>query len=170
VAALVVLAAALLAGAGGCGDDSRGGGVALDGSPRVPDAEGVVAAIGPDFSTLTLEGGRTYRIPKDVQSFSTIDGSTQPLRRRVDQYVHVGLDGDTMVWIAGISAVIDTGGTKAVYYGGELRNIAGSRLEFTDGTVLRVAKGVTVPAEAEGKRVLATIDPQQRVIVTLVPQ
>jgi hypothetical protein len=80
-AALVLLLVALAAtlGFGAC---SRGGGddgrVALDGSPRVPDVEGVVTKVADDFSTITLDGGRTYDIPRDVQSFSSSDGSTQP--------------------------------------------------------------------------------------------
>ena len=176
VAAVAVVAAlGGLAGACSGGDDDGPpeGHVTLDGSPRVPDVEGVVEAMAEDLSTLTLDGDRTYEIPKDVQSFSTVDGSTQPLRRRLNQYVHLGVDGRTVRWIAGIATVVDntgSGGGKVVYYVGELRKATGERLEFADGTVLRLQAGADVPAEAEGKQVLATIDPAKRVVVGLAPQ
>jgi hypothetical protein len=167
IVAALVLAALLGACGRGGGDDGH---VALDGSPRVPDVEGVVAKLADDFSTLTLEGGRTYEIPKDVQSFSTVDGSTQPLRRRVGQYVQLGLDGRTVRWVAGFSAVVDGPSGPVVYYTGTLRKAVGARLEFADGTVLRLAPGAGSVSQAVGERVLASIDPERRVVVGLAKQ
>jgi hypothetical protein len=174
-AALVLLLVALAAtlGFGAC---SRGGGddgrVALDGSPRVPDVEGVVTKVADDFSTITLDGGRTYDIPRDVQSFSSSDGSTQPLRRRVGQYVQLGVVGRKVRWVAGLAAVVQGPAGPVVYYPGTVRQVDGRRLELADGTVLRLGPGVA-PAGAKaatGKRVLASIDPERHVVVGLAQQ
>jgi hypothetical protein len=168
----LVLGAAL---SGACGDDGGTklppGAVVLDGSPRVPDAEGVVESIADDFSSLTLDGGRTFPLREKVQSFSSVDGSTQPLRRRIGQYVHVGLEGGKVAWVGGIAAVVTSpDGTKAVYYSGKLRAAKARRLEFADGTVLRLVDGAAPPVTAEGENVLATIDPDKRVVTALVPR
>jgi hypothetical protein len=172
----VALLVGLLAVLGACSnDDAAKPAVTLDGSPRVPDVEGVVEKVADDFSSLTLDGDRTYVVSKTKgpQSFSTVDGATQPLRRWVGQYVQLGLGDDdkTVEWVAGIAAVVPTAdGKKAVYYSGELRQATGKRLEFADGTVLRLVDGAEPPAKAEGKQVLATIDPDARVVVSLVPR
>ena len=169
---LAVLALVAFAGCGGDDEDAPAG-IALDGTPRVPDAEGVLVEIAEDFSTLTLDGDRTYEIPEDVQSFSTVDGSTQPLRRRLDQYVQLGLEGKTVRWVAGIAAVAEgPDGNDRVFYTGELRKVSGSRLEFADGTVFRLADGASSTSleEAEGSQVLVTIDPAQRAVVAVDPQ
>ena len=176
LAVAVSLGGALGVGAcaGGGGDENGdGNGIPLDGSPRVPDAEGVVVGLADDFSTLTLDGDRSYEVPEDVQSFSSVDGSTQPLRRRVGQYVHLGLDGSSVEWVAGIAAVVKGGAEgDRVYYTGELRKVAGSRLDFADGTVLRLADGLDSGplVEAEGEQVLVTIDPAKRAVVAVDPQ
>ena len=165
-----VLLLALAFGACGGGDDRAG--IALDGSPRVPDEEGVVASIADDFSTLTLDGGRTFEIPDDVQSFATVDGSTQPLRRRVGQYVQLGVDGRTVRWVAGIAAVVDGPTGRVVYYTGTLRDAVGRRLDFADGTVLQLDDAADPGAveAAVGRRVLASIDPARHVVVGLAEQ
>ena len=61
-------------------------------------------------------------------------------------------------------------GKDVVFYEGELRKAASRRLEFEDGTVLRLVDGADPPVEAEGDQVLATIDPADRVVVELVPR
>lgn len=167
-AALAAACLALLGTAAACsGDDANAAKVwvELDGSPRPPDDEGVVTAIADDFSTITIDGERTYEISDTLQSFSTTDGSTQPLLRRLRQYVHVGLEGGTAVWVAGIAAVVDTG-EPLVFYRGEVSALRGGRsVAFTDGTVLRIADGVTLPKP--GDHVLATIDATRDVVVEL---
>ena len=148
-AALLLGVLAFAGGVGACsGGDADKPSIALDGSPRVPDVEGLVDKVADDFSTLTLDGDRTFPISKKTQSFSTVDATTQPLRRWVGQYVHVGLGDDREVeWVAGIAAVVPAAdGTQAVYYSGELRKAEGRRLEFADGTVLRLVDGTEPPA------------------------
>ncbi|MEN3273094.1 MAG: hypothetical protein V7636_1855, partial [Actinomycetota bacterium] len=109
--AIVVAIAALLIGCG------RGGGhstVALDGTARVPDDEGIVTAV--DLTSLTLDGHRTYRVEEDLVSFSNIDLQPVPLLYTKGQYVQVGADGHTARWIGTVAKPL---GTKppAVLYG-----------------------------------------------------
>jgi hypothetical protein len=158
-------AAAVLAS---CSSDDASGAattfVRLDGSPREPDGAGIVAEIAEDFSTIEIDG-RTFAIAEDLQSFSSIDGSTQPLRRRLDQYVHVGLDGDTVVWIAGIGSVVTAAERDVVLYQGTVAAAADDSFAFEDGTVLELADGVDSPEV--GVRVIATIDVERDLVTRL---
>lgn len=149
-------AAGLLAlgGAACSGDDAETAAsspttfVALDGSPRTPDDAGVLTALDESFATLVLDGETVYDLSPAVQSFASIDGSTQPLKGRVGQYVQVGLDGDTVVWVAGLGAVVRLDGqAEQVVYLGRIATVQGDRIELQDGTVLRLADGVTVGAD-----------------------
>lgn len=153
----IVLVSALAACAG---DDDTA--VALDGSPRYPDDEGVATALSRE--RITLDGDRTYDVSDDLVSFSTYNRQIEPMRRRLNQYVQVGLDGRTVVWMAGIAGVVPTD-PAAVYYQGILERVRGVRAEFADGTVLRLASGVRSPV-AHG-RVQARIDPARRAVVEL---
>jgi hypothetical protein len=165
---LVPLLAVVLGLAACSGGDAgaKSGPVALDGTPRVPDVQGVVIKIADDFSTITLDGDRTYDLSPALQSFSTIDGSTQPVRRRLGQYVLAGLDGSTMVWIAGVSAVAKAdGGAPVAYYTGNLVEVDAGRAIFEDGTVLTLDAGVGAPPDAVA--VVATIDAEHHVVVEL---
>lgn len=166
--ALLVLTAA-------CGDD--GGDavdstpyVELDGSPRPPDEVGVLVEVADDFSALTLDGGRTYEVADDLQCFATQDGSTVPLRQRVGEFVHLGIEGDTVVWLASIADVIDGPDADVVYYVGDVVDLVDGALVFDDGTVLRVADGYGLPDPPEdGARIRVTIDPEQRAVVAVEP-
>jgi len=156
---VVVLLVALAAcsGASGSGSATPVTYVRIDGSARVPNDEGVVTAMADDLSTITLDNTRTYHTDRAMQSFSTIDGSTQPLRRRLNQYVQVGVRGETVLWVAGIAAVVAPEGQAAVaYYTGVPVEIDGRRVDFADGTVLTLAAGVGAPTK--GVLTLATID------------
>lgn len=157
----LVLGSLLLVG--GC---SRGGDgsapVKLDGSPRVPDAEGIVAEV--TRERLTLEGGDTYEIGDELQSFSSQTMTAAPVLQRKGQYVHVGVDGDRLVWVAAIGSVVP-GDEPVVYYTGTVESVAEGRVTFEDGTVLRLAKGVE-PAVKEGPAV-AEIDPDAGVVRVL---
>lgn len=139
--------------------------VKLDGSARVPAAEGTVEALPDDLKTITLDGGRVYKVSVAVQNFSTIDGSTVPLKNRVGQYVQVGLRGDTAVWIATIADVVTTSDGPVVYYTGTLVKQIGKRLTFKDGTVLTLGSGVKVPDGA--MHVVVTLDPKQHVVTSV---
>ncbi len=163
----LLLGVVLSACSGDSGSSTPTTAVALDGTPRYPDAEGVVVDIAADFSTITLDGGRTYRIQKDVQSFSALDGSTQQLLRRKGQYVQLGLNGDRVGWIAGIAALIRAAGQPPVaYYTGNLVEVRARKAVFEDGTVLTLGDALAAP---EGPvRVRATIDASAHVVVELV--
>jgi hypothetical protein len=123
--------------------------VKLDGSPRTPDAEGVVRTA--SINGITLDGGRRYDVSKKLISFSTYNRKLVPLVRMIGAYVHVGLDGDTVVWIAKIGVVTrDATGHATVQYQGDLVAVRGATLTFRDGTVLTLAKGLKPPADPLG--------------------
>lgn len=162
----VAAAVALLAlGAAACSDDETGTDasspatfVAVDGSPRTPDDAGVLTALDESFATLVLDGETVYDLSPAVQSFASLDGSTQPLKGRVGQYVHVGLDGDTVVWVAGLGAVVRLEGqAEQVVYLGRIATVQADRLELQDGTVLRLADGVTIGAEPSPESPIAAV-------------
>jgi hypothetical protein len=159
---LLLVLLLLLAGCSRGGEDDK---FALDGSPRFPDAEGVVEEISLD--RITLDGGRRYKVSEDLASFSTYDLSTTPMLHRKGQYVHLGLDGDTATWMAGIGVVVRAPGKPpVVYYNGYLLKIDDGRAIFRNGTVLRLADGVKSPADAGLLR--AEIDPARHRVRALV--
>jgi hypothetical protein len=126
----------------GCagGDDDR---LVLDGTPRIPDVEGVVEQI--SFDRITLDGGRSFSVQKDLQSFSTYDLAAVPMLHRLGQYVQLGLNGKKVAWMAGIGVVVRGAAPPVVYYNGVLVRLDGDRAIFRDGTVLQLADGVISP-------------------------
>ena len=148
---LVVAGALLLAGC--AKSDSHQ--VVLDGRPRTPDVEGVVEQV--SFEEITLDGGRSYGVRKDLQSFSTYDLAAVPMLQRSGQYVHLGLDGKKVAWMAMIGEVVEGAAAPVVYYNGVLVRLEGDRAVFRDGTVLQLADGVTSPVGAGFVR--AELDP-----------
>ena len=161
---LLLLAAACSRGGG---DTPNNAGLVLDGSPRRPDAEGVVTAV--TTERITLDGDRTYRVAEDLASFSTYDLIATPMLQRRGQYVQLGLDGDVAEWMAGIGVVVRAEGrAPVVFYNGDLVRIDDDRAVFKDGTVLALAEDakladVTGPARAE-------IDPSAHRVVLLTAQ
>ncbi|HEY4410576.1 MAG TPA: hypothetical protein VGO87_11900 [Acidimicrobiia bacterium] len=139
----------------------------LDGRPRVPDAEGVVEQV--SFQRISLDGGRSYGVRQDLQSFSTYDLGAVPMLQRQGQYVQLGLDGKRVAWMAGIGVVVRRPDAPAVvYYNGVLVRHDGRRVVFRDGTVLELAAGVTPPL-SQGL-VRAEIDPAlHRVRAVVLP-
>jgi hypothetical protein len=147
---LLALALALAA----CSGDADPA-LVLDGRVRVPDAEGVVDAV--SHAQLTLDG-RRYRVSSKLQAFSTYTLEATPIAGRRDQYVQVGLDGDTVVWLAAFGAVVrPPGGSDAVYYTGVFQRMDDGRAVFRDGSSVRLGRGVPVPER--GTRVQLEIDP-----------
>jgi len=145
---------------------SRGGGhasVVLDGSPRIPDDEGIVTAV--DLSSVTLDGHRTYRVEDDLVTFSNIDLQTVPLLFTKGQYVQVGADGHTARWIGTVAKPLKTT-PPVVIYEGTIRSVDDGRLVFANGTVLRVADGVDVD-HLDGKRVDVRLRPGAREVTEL---
>jgi hypothetical protein len=152
--AAVLVVVALVAGCAG-GDEAA---LRLDGSARVPDAEGVVQSV--DHSHITLEGHR-YRLSGKLQAFSTYTLEAVPVIGRNKQYVQVGLDGDTVVWLAAFGAVVRApGAPPTVYYTGILEDVDGGRAVFRDGSSVRLGTGVSVPER--GTRVRVEIDPDRQ--------
>jgi hypothetical protein len=154
---LLVLVLAACGGGSGSSTATPVTYVRLDGTPRIPNDEGVITAMADDLSTFTLDDVRMYRTDASMQSFSTVDGSTQPLKRRLHQYVQVGLRGTTALWVAGIAAVVASDGRPGIaYYTGAPARVSNREVDFADGTVLTLATGVDPPPA--GALVLATID------------
>lgn len=136
---------------------------------RNPDDQGVIVGI--DFDRLELEGGVRYDIRTDVQSFSSYNGSVTPLLSWKQRYVHLGLDRDKKVlWIAGIGIVVDSEGRSVVLYsGGVLKELDRSgRMVFEDGTVLKLAEGVSAPER--DSTVMAKIDPSTHEVIEVEAQ
>ena len=151
-ALIALLVLALVGGACDRGGDDHGD-LVLDGRPRVPDAEGVVAEV--SFTELELEGGATYRITRDLRCFSTYTLAPVPLLGRKGQYVQLGLDGDRVAWLASVGGVVNQD-PPAVYYTGNLVKVDEGRAVFRDGTVFRLGDGVDAP---EPGFVQVAIDP-----------
>jgi hypothetical protein len=158
---LVLVAGALLFVGCGEGDDDR---LVLDGRPRVPDAEGVVEKI--SFEQITLDGGRSYEVQKDLQSFSTYTLEAVPMLHRLGQYVQLGLGGKQVTWMAGIGVVVRSSTLPVVYYNGVLVRREGRRAIFRDGTVLQLAPGVQPPIDQGLVR--AELDPVLHTVRALV--
>ena len=158
---LILLAGALVLAGCAKSDSHR---LVLDGRPRPPDAEGVVEKI--SFESVTLDGGRTFEVRKDLQSFSTYDLAAVPMLQRLGQYVQLGLDGKKVAWMAMIGGVVRGGAAPVVYYNGVLVRTDGDRATFRDGTVLQLAAGVTSPVETGFVR--AELDPAVHRVRALV--
>ena len=156
VAVLAVVLAALVTACGGDGGDGR---VVLDGRPRFPDAQGVVTEVSRE--NIVLENGKRWRLVEKPQSFSTYTLAQVSLLARKGQYVQIGLDGTRAVWIAAIGAVTRVD-PPVVYYNGELVRVDKGQAIFEDGTVLRLAPGVTAPVPKGILR--AEIDPARGVV------
>ncbi len=154
----LLLSVTLLACANGGGD-----GLVLDGSARLPDDEGVATTL--DRDGITLDDERRYDLSDDLASFSTSSLAAEPFVQRRGQYVQVGLDGDTVVWMAGFGALVPVEGTDVVFYSGTYDGVAEGRAAFTDGTTLAVAAGVQLPEP--GRAVQVEIDAAQQRIVAV---
>lgn len=154
--------AALVLLLGACGAGSEKPVVLLDGSPRVPDAEGVV--IEASREGITLNRNRTYKVSPELIAFSTYNRKPIQLASTIGDYVHVGLDDGEVQWIALIGVVVvDAEGHKTAAYQGKLVRIDGRRLEFKDGTVLTLQQGLVAPADGLGD-VYAAIDVDKGVV------
>ena len=157
IRAAAAVAAVLALALSACGGNDDKSSIALDGSPRVPDAEGVVTEVSDD--EIVLDGHRAFGVSDELLAFSTYTLEAVPLAHRKGQYVQVGLDGDTVEWLALIGEPLE----DRVYYTGELEEIDGDRLVFADGTVLTLGSGVESPAPSG--RLRAVIDPEKRAII-----
>jgi hypothetical protein len=131
---------------------------------RFPDDQGRVTGI--DFSTIQLEGRRSYDISDDVQSFVTYSGKVTPLLSWKDKFVHLGLDKDRkVIWVAGIGVIDRSAGPPSVYYTNAtfVRTAPKRRAVFKDGTVLVVPEEVQLPKK--DSKVTARIDAEKHVVI-----
>lgn len=151
--ALALLALAPVVFTGACGRDGPEE-LRLDGSARIPDDEGVATAL--THSSITLDDERTYDVSPSLRAFSSATLELEPMLGRRGQYVQIGLDGDTMVWMAGVARVIDVDGQRSAYHSGTVGGVEDGRLVFEDGTTLALSRGVDAPKA--GARVTVRID------------
>ena len=121
--------------------------VALDGSPRVPDARVSSIEIADDFSTSRSTDEQLRREPTTLQSFSTVDGSTQPLRpaRRASTSTS-GSTATTLVWIAGIATSSSAEDGRVVYYVGDVVGVDDGALDLRGRHRAALADGVDATA------------------------
>ena len=168
---LILLVALVAAGCGGDDDDAAAGGfVALDGTPRVADAAGVLTEVAEDFSSLTLDGDRRFDVDEELQSFAAGDGSIQPVGRYVGNYVQVGLDGagDTFQWLGSIASVVSLPDQPArAFFTGVLVDVDEDRLVFRSGTVLEADESLEIPDPPAA--VVVTIDVGSRAVTSIEP-
>ena len=137
--------------------------VLLDGSPRVPDVEGVVQKA--SKAGITLDGNRKFTVSDKLISFSTYNQRVVPVGSTVGKYVQLGVDDGQAKWLAliGVVSTDETAGGETVRYQGELTKVVGHRFEFKDGTVLRLASNLTAPDDPLGLTYVV-IDAKRRVI------
>jgi len=148
--ALVVVA--LLTGA--CASGSSGGTeLVLDGTPRTPDAEGIATIARADLIEVA---GKQYKVSSDLVVFSTHDLSLTPLVRWQGSYVQVGLEGDTVVWLGGVTGIV-SGERPGAEFTGRVAAVHGAEVVLEGGTVVTLADGVK--AVAPGTYVLIRLDP-----------
>lgn len=116
----------------------------LDGSARRANEAGEVTEA--SLQKVTVDGKRTYTVPSDLACFSASTLKAQPLLARKGTFVHMGVAGGTVRWIAGYSAVVRLPGKPAVaYHLGALRTLEGRTMVLKDGSVLPLADGVNPP-------------------------
>lgn len=145
----VALALVAACGSGGGGES----GLVLDGSPRLPDAEGIASIARPDLIEVA---GTRYEVSPDLVVFSTHDLSLTPLVRWEGSYVQVGLDGDKVVWLAGVAGII-SGDPPLAQLSARVEAVDGDRVVLEGGTVVTLGKGIDpLPA---GSFVIVRLDP-----------
>jgi hypothetical protein len=162
---LAVVLAVVLLGAvgGGCRRGDEATPLHLDGRPRIPADEGIATALSRD--RITLDGRRSYDVSPELRAFSTYTLALEPMIGRKGQYVQVGLQGDTMVWMAGVARPLDVDGERSVYYRGTFVGEERGRYAFEDGTTFAPGRGVKVPAK--GRSVTVRIDARSHRIVAI---
>ena len=150
----------------GCGGGGASHRAVLDGSPRYPDREGVVTEV--SLTSLVLNGKERFKVDPKLQCFSTYTLESVPLLGRKNQYVQLGVDGKKVTWVASFAAVVHLPGqAPVVFYTGRLVRVDDQhRAVFRDGSVLRLAAGVTAPRSASILR--AEIDPATQRVRALV--
>lgn len=157
----MALMAVLTLWSASCGDKS-GEALRLDGSPRIPNVEGVVRRV--DLESLELADGRRFRLERDLQSFSTYTLKPLAILGREGQYVQMSVDDKKVRWIASVGAVV-RGSPPSVFYTGYLLRVDEQRLIFRDGTTFRTTRPVA--DDLAKSFVIVEIDPDRGVVRSL---
>lgn len=138
----------------------------LDQGTRFPSDEGVVTQVDLEGAKIELDGARSYRVSRQVESFTSRTHRVTALVHWKDRYVHVGLDDESVVvWVAGIG-VVARDGERMVTFSGVFERVEKGRAVFRDGTALKVAAGVATPEP--GKDVVCSVDPKTGEIVRIL--
>ena len=118
--------------------------ITLDGSPRLPDAQGIVSSV--SLTSLRIAHGPQLRIDSRLLSFSAANLAPVPVLGRLHQYVQIGVHRHAVVWIASFGTVVRAPGrAPAVYFFGRAVRLGKPRnLVFDNGVVLHVRRGVVV--------------------------
>lgn len=149
----------------GCGPDEPES--ILDQGARSPDAAGIVTDI--NFHEVQIDGSDKFAIDPEIESFTSREHAITALLRWKDRwYVHIGLEDNAAVWIAGIGIVVE--GSNQVTYPGTFLRAEGDRAIFEDGTVFRMAEDINTEAFREGSLVAAVVDVERDLLVELRPQ
>lgn len=163
LAAALVLIIGLTSAVSCTTDNGADAVVRLDGTARVPDDEGIATAL--DRNSITLDGKRTYKVSDDLRSFSTYTRELEPMIGRRGQYVQIGVDDDTMVWMGGVARIVEGDAGPSVFYTGRFREVMNGRFVFTDGTTFAPGPGVEPPPPTGN--VTVRIDPATHRIVEI---
>lgn len=140
------------------GDDS------IVGRARIPTEQGVATDV--TLERIEIDDGRSYEIHPGVESFATRSHEPMPLLAWKGKYIHVGVEGNSVRWIAGIGLV--TGKPAIVRYSGIVESFdeGSNRATFEDGTVLEFADALGPPNA--GREIVVEIDVSRDRVVRLL--
>ncbi|HVE75383.1 MAG TPA: hypothetical protein VND22_01305 [Actinomycetota bacterium] len=139
---------------------------ALEIGARVPSDQGIVTQ--GDFRRIELDGERSLPVSEDVESFTTRGHEVVPPGRWKSRYVHVGIKDKQVVWVA-VIGVVPQGDAPVVIYSGVFDRLdSKKRAVFEDGTVIKLADGVSAPPK--GKETVVFIDPAKHVATAVTVQ
>jgi hypothetical protein len=130
--------------------------IKLDGTPRLPDRQGIVTDV--SLEKIAIDG-ESFTLSRKLRCFMTYTLAAMPVLQTKDAYVHIGLRSKKVVWVALVARTLPgPDGQKQAFYQGTVKAFSGGRATFVDGTVLPVASGVSLPAS--GTKVQVRIDPK----------
>ena len=135
------------------------------GEPRFPDDQGLVTSV--SLKNIELDGERRYELNDETESFSTYNETITPVLSWKNKYVHVGLRGDVVAWVAGIGVVDKSKDPAVVHYtSGLLKRVDDKRNAiFADGTVLKLDEPLGDPPV--GERMAAEIEAGRHVVILI---
>ncbi len=163
LAALILGSALVLGGCRSAPADPTAD-IALDGSPREPDGEGIVEKV--SLEEITIDG-QTFGLSRNLLAFNTYTLEALPVLSTQGSYVQIGVKSDKVVWLAQVARVLTADGEPQAFYRGTLVAKEDRMLTFQDGTVLQASKDLPIPAV--GSIVVADLDVRARVVKGFSP-